>query len=551
MSSEREFERLNLLQRDQLGQTTEHFLNLSSANRDKAIDPSSNDVTYIIPIGIKDSLSIEVEQFEIPHTRYAINSSNNTMYISEFVNGVYNFFALKAGTGGYTVTNLAIALELSTASPCAFTENAVLTNTYSFTSSESIGKIAIISSGDVPYNIHNCRENLKIVRYTKISDTEATVTFIAPYDYILAAGALLNLNVFEFVDRQVQVIDVTAPRTVTLIGDFTELDDSVVSLSKTYLEPYSAINSMSDVIGLGLVDLQTADSKFNILAFGSPFATEVIDGVAAPTILTEFSPFLSLDDIAVITGSNAWFANEPLTVVATSDENHLSLGIEVAGLWSSTGTITITNENLAETIDVSAIDYLSSAANVVTLTVTPDSGVTPATWAVGEIVTLGNLTHGELANTEITIESVDTGTFVITFIYNTSVILTPGSTFISPSNETSGLSTTYIAPNRYDLSINRRVLLVRCTVDGVDIGNVSIPGNPTIFFSRIQLLAGADLVNFTNDKAVIGKYRFPGRVKNLRTIRLRFYEETGLQYDFLETEFSLFLKVTSALGFVA
>ena len=83
MSSEREFERLNLLQRDQLGQTTEHFLNLSSANRDKTIDPSSNDVTYIIPIGIKDSLSIEVEQFEIPHTRYAINSSNNTMYISE------------------------------------------------------------------------------------------------------------------------------------------------------------------------------------------------------------------------------------------------------------------------------------------------------------------------------------------------------------------------------------------------------------------------------------------------------------------------------------
>ena len=149
-----------------------------------------------------------------------------------------------------------------------------------------------------------------------------------------------------------------------------------------------------------------------------------------------------------------------MTVVATSDENHLSLGIEVAGLWSSTGTITITNENLAETIDVSAIDYLSSAANVVTLTVTPDSGVTPATWAVGEIVTLGNLTHGELANTEITIESVDTGTFVITFIYNTSVLLTPGSTFISPSNETSGLSTTYIAPVSYTHLTLPTILLV-------------------------------------------------------------------------------------------
>jgi len=103
MSTEREFERLDLLQRDQLGQTTDHFLNLSSANRDKTIDPSSNDVTYTIPIGIKDSLSIEVVQFEIPHTRYAINPTNNTMYISEFVNGVYNFFALKAGTGGYTL----------------------------------------------------------------------------------------------------------------------------------------------------------------------------------------------------------------------------------------------------------------------------------------------------------------------------------------------------------------------------------------------------------------------------------------------------------------
>ena len=551
MSSEREFERLTLLQKDQLGQTTDHFLNLSSANRDKTVDPSSSDVTYLLNQGIKDALSVEVEQFEIPHTRYAINATNNTLYISEFVNGAYNFFALKAGTGGYTISNLVIALELSTASPCAFTENAVLTNTYNFTSSESIGKIAIISSGDVTYNIHNCRENLQIVRYTKISDTEATVTFLAPYEYILAEGALLTLNVFEFVDREVQVIGVTAPRTVTLLGDFTELIDSVVSLTKSYLEPYSAKNSMSDVVGLGLVDLQTNNSKFQILAFGSPFATEVVDGIAATTILTEFSPFLSLDDIAVVTGSTAWFANESLTVVGTSDENHLSLGIEVAGLWSSTGTITITNEDLTETIDVSAIDYLSSSANVVTLTVTPDSGVTPVTWAVGEIVTLGNLTHGELANVEITIESVDTATFVITFTYDTSVLLTPGSTFISPSNETSGLSTTYIAPNRYDLSINRRVLLVRCTIDGVDIGNVSIPGDPTVFFSRIQLLAGADLVNFTNNKAVIGKYRFPGRVKNLRTIRLRFYEETGLQYDFLETEFSLFLKVTSALGFVS
>ena len=66
MSSEREFERLTLLQKDQLGQTTDHFLNLSSANRDKSIDPSSNDVTYVI---LKYPPSIEVEQFEIPYKK--------------------------------------------------------------------------------------------------------------------------------------------------------------------------------------------------------------------------------------------------------------------------------------------------------------------------------------------------------------------------------------------------------------------------------------------------------------------------------------------------
>lgn len=545
-------DRLRLLQNDQSGETTDHFLNLSSANRDKTVDPSSNDATYIINQGIKDALSIEVEQFEIPHTRYAINSGNNTLYISELVDGVHNFFALKAGTGGYTVSNLVIALELSTSSPCSFTENAVLVNKYNFVSSESLGKIAIISSGDVTYNIHNCRETLQLVKYTKVSDTEASVTFISPYEFILTEGALLNLNVFKFVDREVQVVDVTASRTVTLLGDFSDIEESDVSLSQSYLEPYSAINSISDVIGLGLVDLQTNDSKFKILGFGSPFANNIdIDEIARPTILTEFAPFLSIDDIAVITGTNAWFDGLPLTVATTSDDTHFTVNLDVSELWSTESTLVVSNDTLVETIDVDTVSLTSSSANVVTLTITPVGGVTPVTWTSGNVVSLTGLKHDELEKVDIILDSVDVGTFVVKFTYDTTVLLVPDSTFISPSNETTGLSTTYIAPNRYDLSIGRRVLLVRATIDGVDVGNVSIPGNPTIFFARIQLQAGGDLVNFANNRAVIGKYRFAGRIKNLRTIRLRFYEENGQQYDFLETEFSLFLRVRSALGFVS
>ena len=64
MSSE---QRLDLLRKDQLEQRTDvQFLDLSSGNRDKSIDPSSNDVTYVI---LKYPPSIEVEQFEIPYKK--------------------------------------------------------------------------------------------------------------------------------------------------------------------------------------------------------------------------------------------------------------------------------------------------------------------------------------------------------------------------------------------------------------------------------------------------------------------------------------------------
>lgn len=537
----------DLLEKDREGNTTDHYINLSSANRDKAVDPSSDDVTYYINQGIRDALSIEVEQFEIPHTRYAITSSNNTLYISENVNGEYFFFGLMAGTGGYTISELAVSMELSTLSPTAYIADSVLTNTYSFVTSSSLGKVAIISSGDVEYNIHNCRETLQIVKYSKVSDTEATATFIAPYEYILAPGALCTLNVYDKSDREVQVVEVTASRTVTLMGDFSELEDDDVDLTRSKLVPYSSINSISDVSGFGLVDQEITSAKYELLGAGSPFGTEIVGELSNPMFLTKMAPFLSLDDTAVITGTNSFFEGQTLTVTKTHDDNHFNLEVDVSQLWDGTS---ITVDNGATTYNVVSISLVSSEMNVVTLLVTADSATT---FEQDDIVTFTGLTHSELNNVVITVASneISTDAFTVSFTYDTSVLFNSGSTYVTPINSDTGLATTFLAPSRYDLSRGRRVIICRATIDGVDVGTLIIPGDPTVYFARIQLFSGGDLVTFATAMSAVGKYRFSGRVKNLRTIRLRFYEESGVPYNFSGTEFSLFLRVRSALGYIA
>lgn len=181
------------------------------------------------------------------------------------------------------------SLELSTQSAISYTEDTVLENTYTFTSSKSFGKVAIISSGDVPYNIHACKSTLQFVSFTKVSDTEASVKFISPYENILAPGALLTMNIYKFADREVQVLAVTESRTVTVMGDFSEIEDSDVEASNSYLIPYSASNSISEVAGFGISDLEISkDTSFDVIGLGSPFSTEIENNLATPTVLVIF-----------------------------------------------------------------------------------------------------------------------------------------------------------------------------------------------------------------------------------------------------------------------
>ena len=171
---------------DVRNQTTDHFISLSSSSRDKTTFTSSDDCEVGFD-ELRNVTGISLVNFEIPHTRYAIDKYNNTFYISEKISdGVYNFFGLKAGTGGYTISNLAVTLELSQNTPRVYNANTVMTNTYYFLTSTSFGKVAVVSSGDVEYNIHVCQETLAVKEFEKVSDTEAKITFLAPFEYIVA-----------------------------------------------------------------------------------------------------------------------------------------------------------------------------------------------------------------------------------------------------------------------------------------------------------------------------------------------------------------------------
>jgi len=537
------------------------YLNVSSGDRDRAAYPTSNDCQLSFD-KIPNVLSMDILNFEIPHTRYAIDQTNNTFYLSEKISeGNYNFFGLKASTGGYTITNLAVSLELSIQSPTVYASGTVLVNTYNFLSSGPFGKVAVISSGDVEFNIHVCTETLQITTFTKTSDTEASVTFLAPYENILAPGALLTLKIHNLVDREVQAIANIDSRSVTIIGDFSDFDDSDVLALLSTMVPYSSRNSVGEVAGFGLIDLEMSkDTQFDVLAMGSPFAQDMEDGVMSPMILLNVPAFLSSDDYCTLVGTVPFLDGGIYRVGTTHDDTHFEIDIDPDTLWAGT-SITVSTTT-SSSFTVTSIDMVSSDNNVVILTITPD---VDTGFVAGEIVEFSGFTTTDLDGIVFTIDSIDVSSdaFNVSFLFPTSSLVKgqsgstiettiesmdgfdDGITYLAPINPTTGLHTTYISPNRFDLSRGRRVILVRATVDDQDIGNVFIPNSRDRFFARIQLFSGADLVNFLNTLSAVGHHNFNGIVKRLHDIRFRFYNEDGSEYDFVGVDWALFVRITS------
>ena len=522
-------------------ETTDHYISISSSARDKSTFTSSDDCEVTFD-EMRNVSGISLVNFEIPHTRYAIDKTNNTLYMSEKISdGVFNFFGLKAGTGGYTIGNLAVSLELSQSCPIVYNADTVLTNTYNFVTSSSFGKVAVVSSGDVEYNIHTCTETLEVKDFSIVSATEATVTFLAPFEYIVAPGALLTLNLHNMVDREVQVIETPGPRTVTIIGDFGSFVDSDVDLERSYMVPYSASNPVAEVAGFGQVDLETSrNTKFDVLSLQSPFADQVEDDVATPMVLVNFPIFVSTDDNVVLSGTAGFLGGTNLTVGTTHDDTHFELNVDVSTLFAG-NDIRVSSGTSFDVQDIGVIQVMKNEVSAFVTT------VSPANFSSGDVVTFSGLTSPEWIDEEnvprVVVVNVEASTLYVTFTYPTKASFEAGNTFVSPTNSLTGIPTTYLSPNRFDLSRGRRVLLCRASIDGKDLGSTHIPNDRTTFFGRIQLFSGADLVNFLNVNQAIGHHKFTSIVKRLRAIRFRFYNEDGSPYHFVGVEYTLFLKI--------
>ena len=58
--------------------TTDHYISLSSSSRDKNMFTSSDDCEVVFN-ELNNVTEIGLVNFEIPHTRYAIDKTNNTI----------------------------------------------------------------------------------------------------------------------------------------------------------------------------------------------------------------------------------------------------------------------------------------------------------------------------------------------------------------------------------------------------------------------------------------------------------------------------------------
>lgn len=519
------------------------YLNLSSADRNKNIDPDSSDALLSFDTQ-SNVLGMEIKNFEIPHTRYAINKTNNNFYISEkWGEDEYYYYSLRASTGGYTIQDLAVSLELSTKCPVLFNGDNSMGNDYFFITAGVFGKVGIISSGDYEFSIHNSNETVVLTSVVKTSDTEAIITYLSSSEYIFQPGALLLLKPYKYYDREIQIMEMVSGRTARVIGDFSDIDESTLEVENSTMIPYSATNCVSSIMGMGDLDL-TGNTHLEVLSMGSPFSVESLQDVSSVMFVVNFPIFVSTGDFVKFEGSSSFMNDTVFEVSEVHDDTHIELFVDKSSLWNHSGGIVISPTG--SEINISSISYGSASNNVVQIVVTPDSSTT---LSVGDTVTLSGFTSQEMNDLSLDVTSVSSSSddFTLTFTYPTIYLsVETGDVTLTPVNNTTGLKTTYLTPYRFDLSRGRRMVLCRAIIDNQDVGSIHIPSlSSRNFFGRIQLFSGADLVNFLNSETAVGSHEFNSVLKRLNRIRFQFFNEDGTAYDFVGVDYTIFIKITS------
>jgi hypothetical protein len=523
------------------------FVNLSSAGRDRRTYPDSSDcILHFEPIhGVK---SISIRNFEVPHTREAVDETNNTLYLSENTSGdVYNFYSFSVAHGPYTANELASAMTIASSGAYCHNSDSSLSNTYTFVTSGNFGKLAVVSSGDVPFNFHTADDEIELRKVTVIDAFTAKVDFFSHTNSPLASGALLILHAPPLPTREVQVVAVNGNLSVTILGDVTGLDGA----SKGSLLPVSRRNGAAAVLGFGDDD-ESGLRGASILGVQSPFESEITNGVEV--LVGTSSPHYAKQggSVYIDGGIRGFMGSKTYLVAKLKDATHLCVLVDRRTLWSHTGG-TLRRHGLEDPGDpgnpvpVSLIEIQSVDRNVVTLlvTISPDAS-SQAIVQGDELELLGFDSSEWLFLRPVVTSIIDATHITIRFVYPASYMASPDvAATIQNVNASTGHPTTFVAPYRFDLSRGRRMMLVRATVDNSDMGSISIPAIPGArFFGRVQLFSGGNLVNFLDANSAVGSHSFNATLNKLRSIRFAFLNEDGTPYGFSGVDYTIFLEVT-------
>lgn len=516
------------------------YLNLSSADRNKTLYPESAD-TELSFDDQSNVIGVKIINFEIPHTRYAIDKTTNNLYISEKrAEDEYYFYSLRACTGGHTVQNLGVSLTLSSKCPIMFNGDRAMGNQYVFHTSLLFGKVGIESSGEYEYNIHAAMHTVTLSSIVVNSDTEAIVSFLAPSDQVFKPGALLVFQPYTYGDRDVQVVENTESNEVRIIGDFSDLDLENLDTSLCRMVPYSGVNSVARIIGFGESD-HSGQSDFELVAVGSPFSGNDSFESASVMVATNLTPFLSPGDYVRLCGVPGFMNDMVCQVAVVHDESHAEIYVNRSSLWSHDSGTLANLEDPEKTWGVEDINLFNVSDNSVELVITTSS---TTSLSVGDVVVFSGFHSKEFQDLSITVLSVHQG-ITVQFDYPTNFLIEDDVSSMSPVYPETMLRTTYITPGRFDLSRGRRMILCRAIVDNQDVGSIHIPALSTrAFFGRIQLFSGMDLVNFLNKDTAVGSHAFNSVMKRLNKIRFQFYNEDGTPYDFVGVDYTMFLELT-------
>lgn len=515
------------------------YLNLSSANRDKNVDPESTDAELSFDTQ-SNVIGMKILNFEIPHTRYAIENSTSNLYISEKRGeDDYHFYSLRASSGGHSVQTLCVSLSLSSQCPVMFNSDRAMGNTYDFHTSLPYGKVAITSSGEYDFTIHAAMQTVTLSSIVVNSDTEANVSFLASQNNIFKPGALLVFQAYTYPDRDVQVVD-TLDNHVRVIGDFSDIDGENLDVSLSHMVPYSGVKSVAKILGFGEADV-SGQTDFEMLSIGSPFSGDGSFLSAEVMIATMSTAFVSSGEYVQLFGVPGFMNGMVCEVGEVHDDSHIEIYVDRSELWSHDSATLSNLDDPTVEWGVNDVVLVSVNDNEISLKISPSSATS---LSVGDFVVFDGFHHEEFQDIVATVVSMDQGV-TVQFDYPTSFLFKDGVTSLSPVNPTTALRTTYMASSRFDLSRGRRMVLCRAIVDNQDVGSIHIPALSTrAFFGRIQLFSGMDLVNFLNADTAVGSHEFNSVLKRLSKIRFQFFNEDGTSYNFVGVDYTMFLRLT-------